>query len=243
MMISDILTCFTKEFKFYFQSRIIYLLVFIYAALVVGFTLYASDFYQNTHISLYQFFRYQPGVLMIIVPAVTMRFWADEYKHNTLEILLAQPISHLAVVLGKFFAAWAVVGIMLLVTVGFWVVTAQIVKLDNCWVWINYWLTFLMAGSLCALSSMVAVFCYNVISAFIAAMAVCMLVVMMNASWFGEWFDSSVLLMRLSKAFDFRMQFNDMISGQISLSSFLYFGLLTLAALWLNVAAVEYKRS
>ncbi len=243
MMIRDMATCFAKDFKFYFQSRIIYLLVFVYAALLTGLTLYASDFYNNTHINLYQFFKYQPGILMMMIPALTMRFWADEYKHNTLEVLLAQPISDIAIVLGKFLAAWVVVGVMLLVSAGFWVAVAQITELDNLWVLMNYLLTFWMAGSLCALSSMAAAFCYNALSAYMLAVFFCVVAVMINASWLGKWFSSSLLVVRVSKAFDFRMLFDEMIGGQISFGGLVYFGLLMMAALWLNTVAVEYKRS
>ena len=136
-MMRDLFVCFSKEFKFYFQSKIVYLLLFVYTAMVSSITLYATDFYVNTSVSMYQFFKFQPGILSMIIPALTMRFWADEYKHNTLEVLLTQPISYWAVVLGKFMAAWIVVGIMLLATFGLWCVVGCIPVLELCFACIN----------------------------------------------------------------------------------------------------------
>ena len=76
--------CFYKDFKFYFQSKMIYLIVLIYAALIAGLTFYATDFVAQTDPALRQFFKLQTDILPLFVPALTMRLWADEYKHNTL---------------------------------------------------------------------------------------------------------------------------------------------------------------
>ena len=44
-MLKDVLICWGKEFRLYFQSRIVYLVLFVYAAMSAAFTFYASDFY------------------------------------------------------------------------------------------------------------------------------------------------------------------------------------------------------
>ena len=164
--------CFYKDFKFYFQSKMIYLIVLIYAALIAGLTFYATDFVAQTDPALRQFFKLQTDILPLFVPALTMRQWADEYKHNTLEILLSQPVSWNAFVWGKFLAAWAVTGIMLVSTFGIWLLSAFYVPLDNSWILWSYVMSFLMAGALCAVCSLVASLCYNALGAFIMALGV-----------------------------------------------------------------------
>ena len=242
-LIKDVVNCWGKEFKFYFQSKMIYLILFVYATMSAGFVLYVSDFYENTVANMAQFFIYQPGILATIIPVLTMRLWADEYKYNTLELILTQPISIAAVVLGKFLAAWSVAGIMILSSGGIWVMVAFMVNLDNRWIAINYLITFLMAGSLCALASLIAVFCYNAIAAFLGALALCLLTVMANFSyWIEKIIPDNVILNDLVKSFDFKWQFENMIMGQVGVGGGVYFVLLIVAALWTSLIAVEYKR-
>ena len=45
-----------------------------------------------------------PWVFLFLIPALTMRFFSDEIKTGTIELILTKPISELSLVLGKFFA-------------------------------------------------------------------------------------------------------------------------------------------
>jgi len=45
-----------------------------------------------------------PWVFLFLIPALTMRFFADELKTGTIELILTKPISYLHIVFGKFFA-------------------------------------------------------------------------------------------------------------------------------------------
>lgn len=243
-MIRDIFVCWSKEFKFYFQSKMIYLVLFIYGVMLSALMLYASDFEQYSSVNMYQFFRYQPGLLATVIPALTMRFWADEYKYNTLELLLAQPVNLWAIVGGKFLAVWAVVAIMIFMSCGLWGIMAGILPLDNLWILINYLVTLLMAGSLCAIASMMAAFCYNMVGAFLAAMAMCMLTVMANfGEWISEILPNNWILNKVFIAFDFKTQFDNIIMGQINISALIYFVLIICIALLVTKVVVEYKRS
>jgi ABC-2 type transport system permease protein len=57
-----------------------------------------------------------PWILIFLIPAVTMRSFSDEKKQGTLELLLTKPISHLHIVLGKYFGAFVLILIALLPT-------------------------------------------------------------------------------------------------------------------------------
>lgn len=239
----DILTFFYKDFKFYFQSKMIYLLLVIYVSLCASLTLYTTDFFTNTYPNLIQFFKFQPGVMALIIPVITMRLWADEYKQNTLEVIFSQPIAYRDIVLGKFLAAWTIVGILLLASMPFWWSVAIFVDTDATIILANYFIVFLVAGSLCALSFLAASLCYNMLGAFLLGMICCSIVISVSFNWLiDKLVPDNAVLMNLLNAFNFSLQYNGMIDGQISVSSIFYFLLIIVFALALSVSAVRYKR-
>jgi ABC-2 type transport system permease protein len=62
------------------------------------------------------FFSYVPFVFIFLIPAITMRSFAEEKKSGTLEWLLTKPLSEWSIIFGKFLAAWFLVFIALLPT-------------------------------------------------------------------------------------------------------------------------------
>ena len=57
-----------------------------------------------------------PWVFLFLIPALTMRFFSDELKTGTIELILTKPISEVHLVLGKFFAILTLLIIVLIPT-------------------------------------------------------------------------------------------------------------------------------
>lgn len=66
--------------------------------------------------SMDQFFRIAPWLLLFLIPAITMRSFADEFRSGTIEWLFTKPLSSGQIIAGKFFAAFTLVIIALLPT-------------------------------------------------------------------------------------------------------------------------------
>ena len=60
-----------------------------------------------------------------------MRLWAEERKSGTIELLMTLPISPWEAILGKFFAAWAFIGVALLLTLPMWITVNVLGNPDN----------------------------------------------------------------------------------------------------------------
>ncbi len=107
---------FRKELRSYFNSPIAYvfLILFVNAALAMFFrSLWASN-----QASLRGLFDALPLMLLLVVPALTMRLWSEERKLGTFEILMTLPVRSRDAVLGKFFASWALLAVALVLTLG-----------------------------------------------------------------------------------------------------------------------------
>lgn len=108
-----------KDFNSFFASPIAYLVIGIFL-LVNGLFLWV--FNDNFNIlnagfaDLTSFFYLAPWVLLFLVPAITMKTFADEFQSGTIEILKTRPITNSQIVLGKFFAVLLLIIIAIIPT-------------------------------------------------------------------------------------------------------------------------------
>jgi ABC-2 type transport system permease protein len=70
----------------------------------------------NGYANLDGLFLLAPFIFLFLIPAITMRSFADEKKSGTLELLMTQPLTEMQVVLAKFFAGLILVVIALVPT-------------------------------------------------------------------------------------------------------------------------------
>ncbi len=110
---------FVKEFNSFLNSLIAYIVI---GAFLTGIGLLTWVF-PETSVLDYGFadldtlFSMAPYVFIFLIPAITMKSFAEEKKMGTLELLLTKPLSDWSVVLGKFLATWALVFLALVPTV------------------------------------------------------------------------------------------------------------------------------
>lgn len=108
-----ILTVARKELRALFQSEValLFLAVFEGAALFLFFVW--SRFFARGIADVRPLFEWLPLLLVLLTAAVTMRQWAEERKLGTLEVLMTLPVGTRDLVLGKFLAGLALVGVAL----------------------------------------------------------------------------------------------------------------------------------
>jgi ABC-2 type transport system permease protein len=81
-----------------------------------GFFFFIGDFFREGQATMRGYFEVLPWIFLFFVPAITMRLWAEERKTGTLEVLLTLPLRDAEVVLGKFLAGLAFLGLALACT-------------------------------------------------------------------------------------------------------------------------------
>ncbi|MDC3344846.1 gliding motility-associated ABC transporter permease subunit GldF [Flavobacteriaceae bacterium] len=113
------LAIFKKEFNSFFTSTIAYLTIGMFL-LINGLFLWVFDDDFNIlnagFADLTSFFYLAPWILIFLIPAITMKTFADEFRSGTIEILKTRPITNVTLVLGKFFAILTLFIIVLIPT-------------------------------------------------------------------------------------------------------------------------------
>ena len=108
-----------KEVNAFLSSLIGYVVMVVFL-LLTGLFLWVFDgdtnILSSSYADLSPFFYIAPWVFLFLIPAITMRSFAEERKTNTIELLLTKPLSINQLILGKFFAALILVIITLIPT-------------------------------------------------------------------------------------------------------------------------------
>lgn len=107
-----------KELSQFFSSLTGYIAIVVFL-LVNGLVLFVFDdnIFDFGYATLDKFFQLAPWVLLLLIPAITMRSFSEEFKTGTYEILQTRPLTRWQIIAGKYLGSLLVVFIALLPTV------------------------------------------------------------------------------------------------------------------------------
>lgn len=229
-----------RELRSYFNSPIAYvfLLVFAGAALFTVFNVH--QFFSRGMADLRGLFSAVPLLMILLVPALTMRLWAEEQKQGTFELLLTFPAREHELVFGKFLASWALLACALGLTLALPASVATIGRLDWGPVAGGYLGALLLGAGYLAVGQFVSATTENQILAFILALVVCLALYGVGTEAFAGLFpDRTAAVMR---AFGTGSRFESIARGVVDLRDLVYYASLTAFFLTASVAAVRARR-
>src|SRR5277367_1089324 len=97
---------FRRELAAYFTTPVAYVFIVIFLVLAGALTFYVGNFFERGQADLQAFFDFHPWLYLFLIPALSMRLWAEERKTGTIELFLTLPVTTTQAVIGKFVAAW-----------------------------------------------------------------------------------------------------------------------------------------
>jgi ABC-2 type transport system permease protein len=170
---NGVITVMKRELASYFATPIAYVFIAIFLILAGAFTFYIGNFYERGQADLTSFFTFHPWLFLFLVPALSMRLWAEERKSGSIELLMTLPLEPWQAVLGKFLAAWLFTGIAIALTFPIWITVNYLGQPDNGVIFAAYVGSFLMAGGFLAVGSCISATTKNQVIAFILSVVTC----------------------------------------------------------------------
>jgi len=173
-------TLYIKEINSFLNSLIGYIVITVFL-LVNGLFLWVFQFdfniLDNGYANLDGLFMLAPFVFLFLIPAITMRSFADEKKSGTIELLLTKPLTDFQIIFAKYFAGLSLVVFSLLPTLIYYVsvyrLGATIVYLDSGCIWASYIGLIFLGAAFVA----IGIFCSSVtetqIVAFLLSLFIC----------------------------------------------------------------------
>jgi ABC-2 type transport system permease protein len=229
------LTICRREFSSYFVSPIAYIVIAIFL-LVTGWFFFTPFFLFN-QASLRNFFALLPTVFAFVVPAVTMRLFAEELNIGSYETLMTLPVGFNDVILGKFLASVAFIAAMLLPTLAYPITIAFLGELDWGPVVGGYAGALFLGAAFAAVGLFASALTRNQIVAFITAMAICFGLTLIDQMLF--FLPRSLLGVVAYLGADFHFQ--NIAKGIIDTRNVLYFASLCGAGLFATHLALQAK--
>ncbi|MFN8255795.1 MAG: gliding motility-associated ABC transporter permease subunit GldF [Bacteroidales bacterium] len=169
-----------KEISSFFSSLIGYIVVIVFLLSTAMFLwIFPGDFnlLDNGYASLDSFFILAPWVFLFLVPAVTMRLFADEKKSGTIELLFTKPFTDFQIIAAKYLSGLLLVLLSLLPTfiyyISVYMLGSEPGNLDTGGTWGSYIGLFFLAAIYVAIGLFSSSLSENQIISFLIGVLLC----------------------------------------------------------------------
>ena len=227
----------SKELITYFRSPIAYFLVAVFL-LITGLFFIQNVFLTGS--ATYDVTFQNMGIMiLIVVPAITMRLFSGEHNGGTMELLMTLPLSPWEIVVGKFLGAVAILLVMTLATMVNLVPLYLYGNPETTTILSGY-LGFLLLGMAClAIGQFFSALTQNQIIAALATLPVLL------SFWFVgkmQTFQTSSFLRSLSEYLSFSAHYADFIRGLVRSEAIVFYLVVSAVALILTTGYLQGRR-
>jgi ABC-2 type transport system permease protein len=233
-----------REFAAYFATPVATVFIVIFLVLAGTLTFTVGGFFARGQADLLPFFNFIPWLFLFLVPALTMRLWAEERRLGTVELLLTLPITAGQAVLGKFLAAWAFCAVALAMTFPLVITVNYLGEPDNGVIVTGYLGCLLVAGAYLSVGAAISAMTRNQVIAFVLAVAGCFFFAAAGSSIVTEFLSANLpILGEVARGISVAERFAGFARGVIAARDVLFFASFIGVWLLLNAAILEHKKA
>ncbi len=178
--LSSMFSLFLKEIKGFFNSITGYIVIIVFLV-INGVIMWVFPGELNVldsgYASMDTLFTIAPWVFLFLVPAVTMKTFADEKKSGTIELLITRPLTDLQIILSKYLASIVLILLALIPTLVYYVTIYYlgnpVGNIDAGGTWGSYTGLFFLGAVYSAIGVFSSSLTNNQVISFILAIAIC----------------------------------------------------------------------
>jgi ABC-2 type transport system permease protein len=223
-----------------FNSPIAYIVTVAFLVFTAVWLFYLNQFFSRNEASLRIYFQIVPTVFVFLIPALTMRSWAEERRTGTLEILLTLPFREWEVVLAKFLGAFCLLALVIALTIPLPLSLSSLGRFDGGQIAGEYLGVLFTGAAGIAVGLFFSSLSTNQITSFIMSVLALLAFTLLNQVNFlvalPRW------LAAVFNYVSFGQHFESFRRGVIDTRDMLYFLLVTAAFLALNVQVLVRRK-
>jgi ABC-2 type transport system permease protein len=238
------LTVARRELAGYFATPVAYVFIVIFLMMAGALTFTLGGFFGRGQADLGPFFTFVPWLFLFLVPALTMRLWAEERRLGTIELLLTLPLPQWQAVAGKFLAAWAFCAIALALTFPLVLTVNFLGNPDNGVILAGYAGCLLVAGAYLSVGAAMSAMTKNQVIAFVLAVAVCFLFAAAGSPVVTEFLSKRIpMLAEVARGLSITERFNSLTRGVIALRDVVFFASFMGFFLFVNAVVIDHRKA
>jgi ABC-2 type transport system permease protein len=243
--VSNTMIIVKRELKSYFESPVAYVFLIAFLMLLGFFTFSVSHYYEAGQADLRPFFFWHPWVYLLLVPAASMRLWAEERRQGTIELLLTLPVTLPQAIMGKFVAAWAFLALALALTFPVVITTAYLGNPDPGVIVGGYLGSILLLGTYLSVGMLASAMTRNQVISFVVSLLGCLFLLLagwppvteMLVRWAPNWLVDAVA------AFSVMPHFESIQRGVLDLRDVGYYLSVIVVMLFATHLALESRKT
>ena len=234
-----------RELASYFATPLAYVFILIFLVLANWLAFGLGGLYEHGQSDLGPFFYFHPWLYLFLIPAISMKLWAEERKSGSIELLMTMPVTLWEAVLGKYLAAWIFTALALALTFPLWITVNYLGKPDNGTILAAYLGSLLLAGGFLAIGSCMSALTRNQVVAFILGVVACFVFLLAGfplvLDLFKGWAPQP--LIDAIASLSFLTHFESIVKGVIDVRDLLYFAMLIGFFLLATVIALDLRKA
>jgi ABC-2 type transport system permease protein len=234
----NVLAIFRRELASTFDSPLAVIVVPVFLLIVGGFSLFFQDLLAGGQATLRPMFFWAATAFLLLIPAVTMRLFAEEKRTGSLELLVTLPVTEGEVVLGKYLAALALILLALGLTFTYPLTLLVLADPDPAPLLGGYLGLALLGAAFCAIGTAASAMTNNQVISFLMALLVG-LVPFASGYALGQ---VPAALLPVVQYLSFEYHFNNLARGVLDTRDVLFYGSVVGLALHVAVSALERRR-
>jgi ABC-2 type transport system permease protein len=237
---SRIIALTRKELFSYLNAPAFYGAAVFFLAFSSVWLFYIQRYFTMNVATLRPYFVSLPIVFILVIPVLTMKSWAEERKTGSIELLLTMPFSEWELVLGKFFSAFALLVMMLVLSVPLPLCLAPLGRFDPGVIVCEYIGAFLMGASAVALGLLLSSLSKNQAGSFLGSAVAMMTVMLINNLTFSMnlpfWLSEFINFISLS------FHFESFSKGMLDSRDIIYFIASAYLFLFVTTRVILFRR-
>jgi ABC-2 type transport system permease protein len=229
-----------RELLSFVATPIAWVVGFVFLLVPAFMFLVTDGFIASGQASLRGYFDWIPLMFGLIVPALTMRSWAEEQDKGSLDLLLTLPLKPWEFVFAKFLSVFTVLGGFILLTLPMVLMVLPLGDFDLGEIFSEYLGTFFLAGTTVSLGVLISYLTQNQIIALVLGV-----IAILSLNFIGQLptvVDWLAPVGDFFRFFSFEHRFQSFHRGLIDSRDVVYLGSLTFLFLYINTLALSDRK-
>lgn len=230
-----------RELRAAVNSPIAIIVAVAYLVFTSAWLFFRNQFFARNEASLELYFQIIPVVFVFLIPALTMRSWAEERRMGTLEVLLTLPFRESQVVMGKFWGAFGLLFAVVALSIPLPITLSRLGAFDAGQIFGQYFGVLMIGAAGCAVGLFVSSLCKNQVAAYILSGLALLALTLLGS--LGSVLSLSGWLASVLTFISFMPHYESWNRGIIDTRDVLYFLLVAGLFLYLNGRVLVARKS